>query len=348
MKGNIVHHWELSHGPGLHGVLLPNGNLLYAGELPDRLLQDLGGGGGELFEIDWDGNAVWRYEDPYMHHDFQRLPNGNTMILRWVRTPDDIAAKIKGGVPGTENEDAVWADSFREITPDGKVVWEWLGYEHLNPETDAICPLCSRGEWTHINACFVLQNGDILTSFHRLNTIAIINKSTGAIKWRWGPGEIAHPHDPSMLDNGNILVFDNGWHRPATIFSYSRVLEVNLDGQVIWEFKEESPLHYYCSFISGCQRLPNGNTLICEGAIGRFIEVTPEKEIVWEYNCPFYTIKYPVVGLTNLVFRAHRYAPDYPGLKGKELIPDKFQLSLSERYIGQEKTVQKRLIGLGY
>lgn len=353
MKGNFVHHWRLDHDPGAHGVLLPNGNLFYAGQLPRGPLPEFGAGGsGELLEIDWDGNVVWKYEDPYMHHDFHRLPNGNIMTLRWVKTPDGIVAKVKGGIPGTEMEGVMWSDSFREITPDGKVVWEWLGYEHLDPKVDIICPLCNRSEWTHINTCFVLPDGNVLTSLHQLNTIAIIDKSTGDFKWRWGPGELAHQHDPNMIENGNILVFDNGSHRPGKLGGVSRVLEVNLDGEIVWEFREESPLHFYSAILSGCQRLPNGNTLICEGAIGRFIEVTPEKEIVWEYSSPFYFFtKLPFHGLGNNVFRAHRYGPDYPGLKGKDLDPDRYELVLREKTREareEEEVVRKRLADLGY
>ena len=43
---------------------------------------------------------------------------------------------------------------------------------------------------------------------------------------------------------------------------------------------------FYSFFISGAQRLANGNTLICSGANGTFFEVTPEKEIVWKYVNP--------------------------------------------------------------
>ena len=89
MKGQIVHHWEVEHKPAAHGVLLPNGNLLYAGKRMDSPFK-LGGAGGELLELDWNGNVRWKYEDPYMHHDFQRLPNGNTVVLRWVPTPEGI------------------------------------------------------------------------------------------------------------------------------------------------------------------------------------------------------------------------------------------------------------------
>lgn len=357
MQGRFVHHWEMDLEPALYGALLPNGHLLYAGKLPDAPFPEFGGMGGKLMEVDWNGKLIWVYEDQYMHHDFHRLLNGNTMVLRWVATPDDIAVRVKGGIPGTEREGIMWADSFREITPEGKVVWEWLGYEHFDPKTDAICPLCLRGEWTHANTCFVFPDGDILTSFLTLNTIAILDKTTGNIKWRWGPGELAHQHDANMLENGNILVFDNGSHRPSSssspygMIGFSRVLEVDpASNKIVWEFKDEAPLHFNASLVSGCQGLPNGNTLICDGPMGRFFEVTPDKELVWEYISPFYFQAKPpsVLGWNNAVFRAYRYGPDYAGLRGKPLDSDRVELTLREKPSDKEKAVQERLGRLGY
>jgi len=357
MRGRFVHHWDMGLEPALYGELLPNGHLLYAGKLPDAPFPEFGGMGGKLIEVDWNGNTIWEYEDRYMHHDFCRLPNGNTMVLRWVATPDDITARVKGGVLGTEREGGMWADSFREITPEGKVVWEWLGYEYLDPEADAICPLCSRAEWTHANSCFVLPDGNVLTALLTLNEIVIIDKASGDFKWRWGKAELAHPHDPNMLENGNILVFDNGSHRPSSpsipygMIGFSRVLEVDpKSDKIVWEFRDESPLHFYGSYISGCQRLPNGNTLICEGTTGRFFEVTPDKELVWEYVSPLYfETKAPsVLGWNNTVFRAYRYAPDYPGLKGRTLDPNKFELTLRKKPADEKQALAKRLSNLGY
>jgi hypothetical protein len=357
MKGQFVHHWEVDPEPGGHGVLLSDGNLLYGGSLVDPPIPSTGPMGGKLIELDWEGNRIWEHEDPYMHHDFCRLPNGNTMIVKWVKTPNSIAAKVKGGMPDTEREGVVWADAFQEITPEGQVAWEWLAYEHLDPEKDAICPLCARAEWTHVNACSVLPNGDILTSFLTLNTIAIIDRATGKITWRWGPGELAHQHDPTLIDNGHVLVFDNGSHRPSNakfpygMIGFSRVLEVDPKrNEIAWEYKEEASTHFNSSFISGCRRLPNGNTLICEGSNGRFFEVTPEKELVWEYINPFYFKSPPpsVLEWNNTVFRAYRYSPDYPGLKGKVLDPERYELTLRERKAWQEKVVQERMRRLGY
>jgi hypothetical protein len=84
------------------------------------------------------------------------------------------------------------------------------------------------------------------------------------------------------------------------------------------------PSSFYSNHISGAQRLPNGDTLVCTGDTGTLFEITPSGRLVWEYKNP--------VGRTGIVpqgeltkgadvFRAYRYAPDYPGLAGKSLVP---------------------------
>jgi len=326
MNGNVVHSWETPYEPGMHGVLLPNGNLLYAGRLPDTPLPEFGGMGGAIVEYDWDGNEVWHYEDPFQHHDFFRMDNGNTMILSYDAVPDDIAAKAKGGLPGTERKGVIWSSVFREVTPEGEVAWEWVGHEHYDIEEHTMCPLCARAEWDHCNSCEVLPDGNVMTTSFMMNRIMIIEKATGNIIWEWGKNELAHPHNPTILENGHVLVFDNGNHRPLFPLSFSRVLEIDREtGEIVWEYQDRTPLNFYGCFISGAQRLPNGNTLICEGPSGHFFEVTPDKELVWEYINPFfYQAALKPLGYTNYAFRAIRYAPDYPGLKGKDLDPQRY------------------------
>ena len=164
-----------------------------------------------------------------------------------------------------------------------------------------------------------MDDGNILVSFVRTNTIAIIDKTTGDIKWRWGQDEVSYQHNPTMLDNGNILLLDNGRHRKFSP-DHSRVIEVNpSNGKIEWEYKDDILVNFYASLRGGCQRLPNGNTLICEGPKGRFFEVTAKGEIVWEYINPLYYYELPRYGLTNMAFRAYRYGPDYAGLKGTGL-----------------------------
>lgn len=93
--------------------------------------------------------------------------------------------------------------------------------------------------------------------------------------------------------------------------------------QIVWQYTD-TPLHnFFSPYISGAQRLPNGNTLITEGNYGRLFEVTPDKEIVWEYVNPYFAPQQltrdsspAVQGEQNSVFRSFRYAPEQiPWLK---------------------------------
>ena len=359
MEGRFVHHWHLPYQGGLQAELLPNGNLLLVQRVLDGPVVDLAGYAGLILELDWDGNEVWRFEDLYMNgHDYVRMENGNILYTRWVPLAADIAAKQKGGIPGTEREGVMWEDAFREVTSDGKLVWEWLPHEHIDFDNDILCPLCPRDLMNYVNSLAILPDGNILTNFRHYNTVTIIDKGTGDIVWRWGAGQLGHPHCPLPLDNGNILIFDNGYHRPnvAFGFAFSRVLEVNRETKEIeWEYKGENPSAFFSSICGNAQRLPNGNTLVCHSTFGRIFEVTPEKEIVWEFTNPFYGT-YPdpgrreMYGFNRLVYRAWRYGLDYEGLQGKTLDPDKFEWALQEKpkETPEEQTLNHRLKRLGY
>jgi len=329
MQGQIVHHWLMPERPGPYGKLLPDGNLLYTCRLDvDKKkkagVPELSGLGGVLREVDWENNLVWEYVDPFMHHDFCRMENGNTMVLRYVQVPNDLIVKVQGGTPETEDDGKMWCASFHEVTPEGEVVWKWLSYEHLDPVEHSICPLCDRREWTHANTCVVLDNGDILTSFRNINTTCIINKKTGNIKWEWGRGlaELAHQHDPHPLSNGNFLIFDNGIHRACSEINSSMVIELNPKTKEIeWEYRGKPITDFFSSACSGAQRLPNGNTLICSAMQARIFEVTHEGEIAWEYINPYFgKIEF---GIVNWVYRAYRYGPDFKGFEGKTFTPEK-------------------------
>ena len=349
MMGRLVNYWEIPYLPGCDALLLPNGNLLYAGKVPDGPLSDLEGTGGILLEVDWNGKVAWEYKDSYLHHSFNRTKTGNTLVLKWVRTPEDIAARVEGGDPGTEKDGVMWGDAIQEVTADGAVVWEWIAHEHLNPETAPRCPICPRSTWTHANAVSELTNGNILVSFMKINTIAIVDKKTGDINWQWGSGLLAHQHCPTMLDNGNILVFDNGMHPNGFAFGFSRVLEVKPEtGAVVWAYGGGGKnCEFYSSTLGSCQRLPNGNSLICEGTTGRIFEVNPSSELVWEFanNLPSCE-PHPAQTGSHMICSAYRYGMDYSGLKGSVLAPIKRQLAPST--ISKEEKVEARLRHLGY
>ncbi len=237
MMGRLVNHWYIPYQPSCDAKLLPNRNLLYAGKNEEGPLADIEGAGGVLLEVDWDSNVVWKYEDPYLHHDFYRMRNGNTLVLKRVEMPSEIAAKVNGGDSGSEKNGVMWDDAIQEITPDGKVVWEWIAHEHLDPGVIRRCPMCPRDTWAHGNAVSELPDGNILTSFAKINIIAIIDKKTGDVKWQWGDGLLGHQHCPTMLDEGNILVFDNQMHPDGFPMGSSRIIEVNpKNNRIVWAY----------------------------------------------------------------------------------------------------------------
>lgn len=353
MMGRVVHHWDTGYKPGHYAELLPNGNLLYAGKIDNGSLADLEGAGGILLEVDWEGNVIWKYQDPYLHHTCYRMKNGNTLALKWIEVPKDIAAKVKGGVSETEREGVMWGDAILEISPHGRVVWEWIGHEHLAPELDSTCSLCPRSTWTHANGVVELPDGNVLISFMKNNTLAIIDKKTGNIKWRWGlsSGELAHQHCPTVLDNGNILVFDNGLHPQGFPICVSRVIEINPDSsKMVWCLGGgggDDQL-FYSSAMSSCQRLPNGNTFICEGTWGRLFEVTPAGELVWEYvnNLPSFDTALNK-SRSCPVYCAYRYGMDYSGLKRPVPVREERQDAPGTAAKG-EGALSSRLAHLGY
>lgn len=354
MKGRVVNYWEMGYKPGTYGELLPNTHLLYAGKLEDGPMADMEGAGGVLIETDWDGKVVWKYEDPYLHHAFHRKDNGNTLVLKWVKVPDGVAAKVQGGMPGTEREGAMWGDTIQEINPKGKVVWEWVAHEHLDPSTDTICILCPRCTWTHANSITVMPDENILVCLMRLHTIVIINKKTGDIIWRWGKNEVGHPHSVSVLDNGNLLLFDNGLHPSGAGCGYSRPMEIDPKSKkLVWSFGEhlDEESMFYSATLSNCQRLPNGNTLVCEGEKGWIFELSPKDQLVWEYanGFPAYETT-PTKSTWAPVHAAFRYELDYSGLRRlDEPYPPAKQAAPGKRVTKTiEEVAKSRLEYLGY
>ena len=180
-------------------------------------------------------------------------------------------------------------------------------------ENYPICPLCPRAEFAHANTVSPLANGDILVSFRVLNTIILIDRETRKIKWEHKDLSFGHQHDCHFLDNGNILLFCNGFHG-RDVDMASSVREFNPEtGDLVWEYKAKPFSSFFSANISGAQRLWSGNTLICEGYKGCLFEVNKEGEVVWEFVNP-YLSDHPAFGTTNWIFRAFRYAPDAPQL----------------------------------
>jgi outer membrane protein assembly factor BamB len=312
MQGHEVHTWKLPFPPGDYGYLLPNGNLFYLGETPEGSEGMFAAFsifmGGALMEVDWHGKIVWEHHDPAHHHDGRRTDSGGAAYLAISEIPKELAARVKGGLPNSEHEGRMHADRIVEIDRDGNLTWEWNSWEHLDPDVDVITPADLRDEWTHSNTIVPLPGGDYMISMRNISTVARIDRKTGGFVWKIGPPLLAQQHDPNFLDNGNVLIFNNGTQRRNVPLIFSNIVEVEpVSGNVVWNYRDPSSMmSFFSSYISGVQRLPNGNTLITEGIPGRMFEVTPEGDTVWEYTNPHFSDA-RVFGNNNAVFRARRY-----------------------------------------
>ena len=175
----------------------------------------------------------------------------------------------------------------------------------------------------------------------------------GDLLYRWGNpraygrGEEAarrlfFPHDVRWVPEGrpgaeHLTLFNNRIENPDG--NYSAVFElvpptddtgryVVPDAgpfgpeEPIWSYMAPNRAAFFSSFISGAHRLENGHTFVTSGAQGRFFEVTPDGEIVWEYWTP-YAVTLPEATRPNpySVFRAAKITPDHPALAGRALTP---------------------------
>jgi Arylsulfotransferase (ASST) len=308
-----VHTWNLPYRPGVYGYITDGGTLFYNGQIPnDTFLGKTPFMGGAAMEVDWNGKMLWEVRRPDHHHDGRLLRNGNIILLCMRELRDDIAKRVRGGRPGTEVDGKrIWADFLVEMTTGGKVVWEWRSWDHLDPEKDVLTEVQGgREEWTHANSVFEEPDGNLLVSFREISTVVRIDRNTGKILWKLGAPPLAGQHAPYRLANGNVLIFDNGPHRLDRTFPFSRVIEVNSEtNEIVWTYQEPQEYNFFSPRISNAQRLPSGNTLINEGSFGRFFEVTPKGDVVWEYVNPYFgPPTAPAKLQDNWVFRVYRYS----------------------------------------
>ena len=203
-------------------------------------------------------------------------------------------------------------------------------------------------DWTHVNAIDYNADLDqIIFSANHLHEVYVIDHSTapyesqgdaGDFLYRWGNPknykrgddesmQLFAQHDAHWIDDGlpgagNIMIFNNGY---AANRAYTTVVELtppmNADGtynlgddgaygptELAWEYNPKNGEEFFSWFISGAQRLPNGNTLVNHGADSRLREVTPGGDIVWEYQFD------DGADGPHMTFRAYRYPEDHPAI----------------------------------
>jgi hypothetical protein len=200
-----------------------------------------------------------------------------------------------------------------EFDAEGNEIWRWSTWEHLEelkklhgtlelemPKVLGIDPLKPKPttiwggnfDYYRINSIQVLpknsndsdprfKEGNLMFSARHGSMIFILDGDdiVWSITQKDVPGEIQGQHAVRMLENGNLLIFDNGRYR-----GQSRVIELDpVSLKIKWEWTEPG---FYTLSQGYVQRLPNGNTLITESEKGHAFEITHEGEKVWEFYHP--------------------------------------------------------------
>ncbi len=292
-----------------------------------------------IIEVDWEGNIVWDWKC-HEHIDEMEFDEAAKNVM--YRNPNIV---------GNGHGDWMHINSMSLLGPNK---WYDAGDERFHPD-------------------------NIIIDGRETNVIAIISKETGKLVWKLGPdytkgaakkiGQIVGQHHAHMIPQGlpgegNILIYDNGgWAgygipNPASptgnknaTRDYSRVIEIDpVTMEIVWQCRPMDlgaiqPMmadHFYSCYISSAQRLPNGNTLICEGADGRLFEVTTDHEIVWEYHSPYFGQQ-----LGNMVYRAYRYPYDYiPQIEKPEEVAIKRIDNVDYRLPGAKSKEFRRLVNV--
>ena len=305
MDGRVVHEWSvpfrktwpnpphISDPVGEEFIfwrmarLFPNGDLLAIfsaqGDTP---------WGYGLVKLDRDSNIIWKYAER-VHHvlDIDEAGRIYTLVHKIETQP----------IPGLGRVEPPFLHDFVVVlNPDGREIKRVSLFKALRDSDSATLfkffDLSNkRRDFMHSNSIElirqtisgpggVIEKGQLLVSMRDIDSIAAVDIELGKIAWALR-GDWSAQHDSDILDNGHILIFDNRGHIGPG--GRSRIVEFDpFTREVYWEYTGTEEEIFYSWLRSRQQKLPNDNVLITEADNGRLFEVTPDKEIVWEYLSP--------------------------------------------------------------
>ncbi|MCX6277622.1 MAG: SUMF1/EgtB/PvdO family nonheme iron enzyme [Bacteroidetes bacterium] len=286
-------------------------------------------------------------------------PSGGTVVWEWHvwdhLIQDYDPSKSNYGLVNAHPE-LVDCDGDRRLLP---IFWNHINSIDYNPALDQI-------------ALSVRGNSEVWIIDHSTTTAQAAGHSGGNrgkggdLLYRWGnpltynTGNISNrkyfeQHDvewvkPNCPGAGNLTCYNNGLGRNpnySTVDEITPPIDANGNYTIVsgsafgptnftWSYTANPPASLFSTNISGAQRQPNGNTLICEGGHGDFTEVTAAGVLVWKYICPVDDDGPLMQGETlpvnpvrsdetmNSVFRVYRYPTDFAAFAGKDMTPGDF------------------------
>ena len=315
MEGEVLHSWrfyfedvpvpEGYEPPGIMGArffrrarLLENGDLL-------ALYERTG-----LIRIDKDSNLIWGLAGLY-HHDLDVTPDGTIHVLT-----HEVHV-----LPRIHETRETFEDFVTRVSPDGQILGKFSLLEALerSPYASLLAKADpDRQDIFHTNTITVLDGrqahrsphfaeGMLLVSLWGLDTIAIVDPVAEQVVWAL-TGMWHRQHEPILLENGNMLLFDNMGHRGV-----SKVIEFEPFTQhIAWSYEGNEENDFFSLLCGSSARLSNGNTLITESLRGRAFEVTPQGDVVWRWVSPHRAVSDAGVQGVAVLMEMIRLEPDVP------------------------------------
>ncbi|MFH1805498.1 MAG: arylsulfotransferase family protein [Pseudomonadota bacterium] len=307
MEGNIVHEWRApfsafydeetspiknpQRDEFMHwhtAKMLPDGDIVVqytaAGDTPY---------GYGLARLDRESNVVWGYLGE-AHHDFSFDEAGFVYALTHEFRFNEYKDRDPLRTPRLD-------DFAVQLSPEGKELKRVSILDALLESSYAhyldFVPWFSADDVLHTNTIEVIdaaraavfphgKEGDVLLSFRDMGVIAVLDMDAEKIVWATR-GPWFGQHDPDILENGDILLFDNQGQMADPDAGQSRVIQIDpITNAITWEYRGTADDPFDSDIRADQERLPNGNTLMTESSGGRLLEVTADGDVVWEYYNP--------------------------------------------------------------
>jgi hypothetical protein len=309
MEGKVLHRWNTRYG-----------ELFKSGKEPDLVSDDqrhlhgahLYADGSILVSFEYRGMAkldrcshpLWVLQRP-THHSILPLNDGSF----WTLSTENAKTRERPHLVKGHREETIL-----HVSADGKVLEEINvidaifkgGYQAILLQGNPSLPENRHLDTIHVNDIELvtdrlagrlpqLKAGDFLISLRGSNALAVISRESKAVIWSM-VGPYLRQHDPDILDDGTLLVFDNRmemkqhtpvrWLEQPQAWGYSRILRLDpATQQVLWSFEGSDAFPFYSSIQGKQQLLGNGNVLVSDPEGGRAFEVSPAhgNRVVWEY-----------------------------------------------------------------
>lgn len=288
--GRKLHTWRIAYraldadGPS-NGADMPHAFLV----LPDGSAIVAYDGGDVMARIDSCSNPVWVRQGIF-HHSMTMADDGSVWV--WRADGSHYAQyhyllNFDPATGATIRELGLIEDIVRKLGPVAAVFAVRPDYPFRRIQRDP--DIRSTVDLFHPNDVDVLsaalapqfplfEAGDLLLSFREISLIAVVDPSTGRLKW-WNVGPWINQHDPDFLPDGRISVYANNPGRDR-----SEILKMDPATREISNDLYAGSARFYSASMGSHQYLPNGNVLITVPDEGRVLLVSEHGDPIMEFN----------------------------------------------------------------